>query len=376
MCAAPSGRSARVTASGGTQSAPRQKMGTPLSESVNAPSARSTSTVRNPAVPRSRSMPSTVRPTGYSGWSPWVWGHHRSAAGTRMVASRTVEPSTSTTVVAWRWSPTRSSASVPASTPSSRRRISTTPSAPSHVARTLRSATNGSVPTRRRSNGAPGPHGRPARRPPLDAAEQRRAVPALVLGAEEQASPSGTGPAPGEQRGQGGEAEQEHVVRLEPVDTELVRNPHVLRMEQVLVVEPDVGDGGQPVEVELPRAFEQTFRRVEPAPVPPVAPVQKTLVVVPPRPPPEVPQRARRGPGNRRRRPRPVVSGCFGRVDRVLGFVRPAFPYRSVQDVARSRIRRCWSHGAISAHGTEGPGVIRLKLLGSSADTQGRRHSV
>jgi hypothetical protein len=78
-------------------------------------------------------------------------------------------------------------------------------------------------------------------------------------------------------------------VRFEPIDAELVCNPHILGVEQVLAVEPDVGDGGQPIEVELPRAFEGAIRGVEPAPVPPIAPVEKTLVVVPPRPLPEVP---------------------------------------------------------------------------------------
>ena len=217
-----------------------------------------------------------------------------------------------------------------------------------------------------KANRAPGPHGRPTRRPPLDAAEQRRAVPALVLGAEEQASPSGAGPASGEQRSQGREAEQEHVVRLEPVDAELVRNPHVLRVEQVLVVEPDVGDGGQPVEVELPRAFEGTFRRVEPAPVPPVAPVEKTLVVVPPRPLSEVPQRARRGPGNRRWRPRPVVSGGVGRVDTVLGFDSTGIPtsIRSgCREVPHPPLLVPWSHFSTRHRRVRGDSVKAARQL-------------
>ena len=85
------------TGSIGYQHAPRQKIGTPLTDSWKPPSARSDSIVRNPTSPRSSTVPSTTTDTGYSGWSPWVWGHQRSTSSSWISPDTTTAPSSTDT---------------------------------------------------------------------------------------------------------------------------------------------------------------------------------------------------------------------------------------------------------------------------------------
>lgn len=197
------------------------------------------------------------------------------------------------------------------------------------------------------ADGAPGPDGRSAGRPTRYPAEQSRAVPALVLGAQLQAPPAGTWPPFSQQRGQGSEAEQQDVVGVETVDRDLVGDPHVLRVEDGLAVEPCIGDRGQPVEFEAPGSLQRGFRSVEAAPVPPLAPVEQVLVDISPAPPTEFSQRSRRGAGHRRGDPRRVVGRHGRHIDIRARVVPPAFPRRSGQDVARDHVLRCRAHDAI-----------------------------
>jgi len=77
-------------------------------------------------------------------------------------------------------------------------------------------------------DGTPRSYGCAARRPTRDAAEECGAIPALILRAKEQASPSTARFALGQQRCQSSESHHQRVLRSEPVDPDPVGDPHVL----------------------------------------------------------------------------------------------------------------------------------------------------
>jgi hypothetical protein len=104
-------------------------------------------------------------------------------------------------------------------------------------------------------------------------------------------------------------------VLLEVGDPDTVGNPHVLRVEEVFAVEPNISDGSQPVELELPSAaLESSLGGVETTAIPPFASVEQIFVVVPPMPPSELSERSGRGPGHLRRHPHWVLENQVGHV--------------------------------------------------------------
>src|SRR5664280_2281649 len=68
------------------------------------------------------------------------------------------------------------------------------------------------------------------------------------------------------------------------VDPDLMGQPHVVGVEEVLAVQPDVSDGGQPVEFQLPGSGARVDGSLEAAPEPPVPTVEELLVLLAPRP--------------------------------------------------------------------------------------------
>ena len=105
----------------------------------------------------------------------------------------------------------------------------------------------------REAHRPPGPDRRSAGRPARDAAEQRSSGTTVGSGSGAAGCATGggacAGPATARGRRSGGGARCED---RECVDRQLVGDPHVLRVQEVLAVQPDVGDGGEPIELEAP----------------------------------------------------------------------------------------------------------------------------
>ncbi len=111
VAAVSSAEGAKETGSTGYQHPPRQNTGVPLTTSWKPPSWSSTSTVRKPTCPRSNRADPIVADTGYSGWAPWVCGHHGSTAGRDSAARATrCSPSGSSSTVSGTLTPPTSTA--------------------------------------------------------------------------------------------------------------------------------------------------------------------------------------------------------------------------------------------------------------------------
>ena len=188
----------------------------------------------------------------------------------------------------------------------------------------------------------------PRRRPTPGRGREGRAVPALVLGAKLAGFAIGdgacVGPAavPGPRSGEGARCGGRGV------DADLVGDPHVLRVEDELAVEPCVGDGGQPIELEAPGTQGWPPGSLEAAPVPPARSRRADLDRRPPTPPAELPDAAAawsRAPiagihdksSRKHRATSTPESGSFQRHSHV----------RSSQDVVSNRPAGAASHGAI-----------------------------
>ena len=333
--------------------APRARHGkrwrTPLTAKVKAPSVaihldRAESDVARGRCRVHRRQAQPVERLGAVGVGPPALGFGDPDRGV------TTCPAPSATRVACpRRSPTRSSAAGASTTPSSRRRSSTTPSGPSQFATRALATT---VAGRR-----PGAGERAAMAPPAPRSEPiprrgREGLCGTSVGSATAAAgcANGAEACVGRAGAQGGESQEQDVVRPRLLDVDLVGDPHVLRMEEVLVVEPDIGHGGQSVELQPPWPLRGALRRSNRHRNHQSLPSRRLLVVVPPRPLARAPAallpRCRaRAPGAKR-----FVSGSSaGVTPRVRVFHRHSHtdPARTSR---RHRVHRCPSHGAIPAH--------------------------
>ncbi len=75
-----SSAAANPTGSTGYQHAPRQNTGTPLTTNRNPPSVAVDLHGPESHPPEVDRLSPTSTLTGYRGWAPWVWGHHRSTS--------------------------------------------------------------------------------------------------------------------------------------------------------------------------------------------------------------------------------------------------------------------------------------------------------
>ena len=116
-------------------------------------------------------------------------------------------------------------------------------------------------------------------------------------------------------------------------------------MEDGFAVDPGVGHSRQPVEFEYPGTVEDVRGSLEPAAIPPVAPIEQGLVIVSPAPLAELAQRACCGAGHHRREPRRIVSGQSGDVNASVRHIPAAFPNGFGQNVVQSGFPCCPIHG-------------------------------
>ena len=126
-----------------------------------------------------------------------------------------------------------------------------------------------------------------------------------------------------ERRSEGREANVEVVLGCEPGDIANVFDEHVVAVQQMIAVQPHVGERRQTPHAQQPGPVagigESTAK-------PPVAPVEQVAVGDSPRPVTVRPERARRGSGNVGRDPRAGVEIEVGRSGRGAGISRRALP--------------------------------------------------